>query len=142
MLRVEPQIRAEYVAAGDVALAFHHVLDHGNSALLHQAVECAGAQAPRAYWELHDLLFENQNSLWRAGVDDIVALAQPLALDGDSLATCLTQGQFAEKVTAMDGARRDRGIRSRPSFAVNDRIIQGAIPFTTFQVALDEAVGR
>lgn len=142
MLRVEPEIKANFVTNGQVQLAFHHVLDHGNSALLHQAVECAGDQDPLTFWHMHDLLFEHQNEMWQAGPPQIAALAHPLNLDTGVLESCLVDGQFAQKVTAMDATRREQGIRQRPSFLLNDRMIVGANPYQNFASAIDVALGQ
>lgn len=140
MLRVEPEIIRSYVASGEVQLAFHHVLDHGNaSALAHRAAECAGAQDAFAFWRLHDLLFERQDQLWQADVATLAALAGETGVDTAAFTTCMADPAIADKVTRMDQERRDRGIRLRPSFAVNGQLIEGGIPYEAFQRVLAEA---
>lgn len=132
MLRVEPEIVQNYVATGQVQLVFWHVLDHRQSALAHQAAECAGQQNPLAFWQMHDTLFERQGELWNLENATLVALAQELALDGGAMESCLADSTIADKIAQMDQQRKDAGIRLRPSFDVNGQIIQGAIPYESF----------
>lgn len=132
---------AAYVADGRVRLAFWHVLDHGNpSVIAHQAAECAGAQNSLAFWQLHDLLFERQAELWQATSATLTQFAVELGLNEATFGACLADPAIAEKVARMDQTRRDQGLRTRPSFDVNGKVIQGAIPFTTFATVLDEAL--
>lgn len=142
MLRVEPEILANYVATGQVKLAFHHVLDHGNSALLHQAAECAAEQAPAAFWSMHDLLFEHQNDLFRADSATVAGLATGIGLDGPALQSCVDSGRYAEKVQRMDQARRAAGIRLRPSFDINGAVYEGAQPFPNFVAVIGGILGQ
>lgn len=122
-------------------MLFHHVIDHGaSSSLAHRTAECAGAQQPLAFWRMHDLIFERQGELWNTAEQTMAALAEEIGLDGAALQTCLGDPAIADKVTRLDQQRRDAGIRLRPSFDVNGRIIQGGIPFEQFTALLDEAL--
>jgi protein-disulfide isomerase len=139
VLRVEPEILRDYVAAGTVQLAFHHVLDHGAaSKTAHLAAECAGSQAPLAFWRMHDLLFEQQDQLWQANLDTVAQMAGELGLDAAAFGACMADPAAEAKVTRLDQERRDRGVRLRPTFDINGRMIEGAIPYATFRTVLDE----
>ncbi len=138
MLRVEPELLANYVAKGLVSLAFSHVLDFGKpSKLASETAECAGKQNPLAFWKMHDLLFQRQDQLWTATPDLMVKFAKELGLDGDALESCLDEPEIVAKLTRMVEARSALGIRSRPSFALNGKIIQGSLPYQTFAQLLD-----
>lgn len=133
MLRVEPEIKANFVAAGLVSLAFTHVLDHGDSSrLAHRAAECAGRQNPLAFWQMHDILFERQGRLWNTTTDLLVGWGEELGLDRAALATCIEDPAIAEHVESIDQDRRARGFRLRPSFEINEQRIEGAIPYQRF----------
>lgn len=132
MLRVEPEIIQNYVAAGQVQLVFWHVLDHRQSALAHQAAECAGQQSPLAFWHMHDTLFEHQGDLWNLENATLVTFAGELGLETAAFESCLSDQELVDKIAHMDQQRRDAGIRLRPSFDVNGQIIQGAIPYDSF----------
>lgn len=112
---------------------FSHVLDHGNSSMLaHRAVECAGRQQPLAFWRMHDLLFERQDQLWNLKPDLLIGWAVELDLDSSTLASCLAEPAIAEKVDRLDQARRTAGVRLRPTFRVNDRLVEGGLPYSQF----------
>lgn len=133
MLRVEPEIKTNYVANGLVSLAFSHVLDHGNaSRTAHQAAECAGIQKPEAFWTMHDLLFNRQAQLWNTTPELLTGWATELGLEESAFTSCLNDAVVAEKVTQIDQARRDKGVRIRPSFDINGRLIEGALPYERF----------
>lgn len=140
MLRTEPQIKADYVAQGAVSLSFHHVLDHGDaSRLAHHAAECAGSQAPLAFWQMHDLLFARQSQIWGANVDTMTQWAGELGLDTTAFAACMADDTLLQKVERLDQARRDAGIRQRPSFDLNGDIVAGALPYASFAPLIDAA---
>lgn len=143
MLRVEPEIRRAYVTDGRVSLAFHPVLDHGDtSRLAHRTAECAAAQDPAAFWTMHDLLFERQNEIWQAGPALMVSWATEIGLDGSAMGACLDDAAVAEKVERLDQARRDAGIRARPSFDLNGRLIQGALPYEQFTALFEDLLAQ
>jgi protein-disulfide isomerase len=140
VLRVEPEIKAAYVASGVVKLAFHPMLDHGDaSRLAHRAAECAGAQSPLAFWEMHDLLFERQGDVWSGNDQTMTDWAGELGLDTAGFAACMAGPEMANKVERLDQARREAGIRQRPSFDINGRLYAGALPLAGFQQALTDA---
>ena len=134
---------ANFVATGQVRLAFHHVLDYGEpSALLHRAAECAGNQSPIGFWQMHDLIFERQAQLWSAETATLAAFADELGLDGAALAACMDDPATVAKVQQMDQARRDAGIRLRPTFDVNGALYPGAVPYPTLAQLLTQASTR
>ena len=103
MLRVEPEIKRDYVDRGTVRLAFHPFLDRGDApaTTLHAAAECAGAQAPLAFWRMHDLIFEHQGDLWQAEAADVLGYAAELGLDVATFAACLNDPVTAEKLARL-----------------------------------------
>ena len=142
MLRVEPEIMQNEVAAGEVQLAFWHVLDHRQSAQAHQAAECAGQQSPIAFWRMHDTIFERQGELWSLENATLVAFAGELGLDTAAFESCLSDQSVIDKIARMDQERRAAGIRLRPSFDVNGQIIQGAIPYDSFAQLFDSLLAK
>ncbi len=143
-MRVEPELKAQYVASGQVKLAFSPIVDLGDGSLSSQvAARCAGAQAPLNFWTMHDALFENQSAIYRAPATDFyVELATGLGMDGDALRACMENPESAATVTRLDQARRDAGIRNRPSFDVNGQIIAGGLPLAQFQQVIEGILGE
>ena len=58
-----------------------------------QAAEAAGAQG--SFWEMHDMLFENQDDLGR---DHLAAYAEAFGLDATRLIDELITGTYAKHV--------------------------------------------
>ncbi len=141
MLQVEPQVIANWVAEGSVQLTFWHVLDHGDSPVAHRAAECAGAQSPLKFWEMHDQLFARQNELWGAADRMALEIATGLGLDTAAFSACMADPAVAEKVTRMDATRRAAGIRLRPTFDINGRILPGAQPYSNLVLTFQEFLG-
>ena len=79
-----------------------------------EAAEAAGAQG--RFWEMHDLLFENQQAL-----DDrhLVLFAEELGLDMVRFARELAEGRYRERVREdfMSGVRS--GVNGTPTFFIN-----------------------
>lgn len=79
-----------------------------------EASEAAAAQG--RFWEMHDLLYENQRTL-----DDrhLVRFAAELGLDGDRFARELREGVYRERVREdfMSGVRS--GVNGTPTFFIN-----------------------
>lgn len=143
MLRVEPEILTNYVAKGLVSLAFSPATDFGKpSQLTTQTAECAGKQSPLAFWKMHDLLFQQQDQLWAADSDLMVQFAKGLGLDTEALDSCLSDPDIVARITRRVEERNALGIRSRPSFSVNGKIIQGSLPYPAFAKILDEALKK
>lgn len=143
MLQVEPLIKNEYVAAGEVRLAFNPMLDHGEpSRISAHAAECAGAQSPLAFWQMHDALFSRQSELWQATDETMVSFANALGLDGEAMRACLADPAIADKIVRLDQARRDEGVRLRPTFDLNSKRLQGAIPYEAFAQEIDQALAQ
>lgn len=141
MLRVEPELEALYVASGQVSLAYHPVLDLGQASLDGAvALECAARQQPAAYWPLRRSLFERQGELWNATTEFYGLAGESFGLDGAALSTCMAEPEIVAKITRLDQERRAAGIRQRPSFDINGRIVAGALPLPQFQTVIDGAL--
>ena len=142
MLRVEPLLIENYVAAGTVNLRFNHVLDHGAaSERASAAAECAGQQDPYSFWTMHNLLFENISSLFSAQVNNYIGYADSLGLDTDAFGSCMADPAVLDKIRALHDYRtHELNIRRRPGFLINDSIYQGGLPFDAFERAIAEAM--
>ena len=79
---------------------------------------------------------------WRSYIDgakqdatygNYVQLAGELDLDTDALLACINDPATQEKIARMDQSRRDAGVRLRPTFSINDEMIEGAVPYAQLQ---------
>ncbi len=87
---------------------------HPNALHAAEASEAAAAQGK--YWEMHDLLFENQYAL-----DDrsLLGYADSLGLDVEKFAADLENGTYEEKVRADFYAGIESGVNGTPTFFIN-----------------------
>jgi protein-disulfide isomerase len=94
-----------------------------------------------AYWEYHQLLFEQQGSevaLTRAG---FLQAAEELSLDVDAFATCIDDGRYTQKVQNNMAMAAQAGVTGTPAFFVNGQLLSGNRPLPDFQNAIAAAQG-
>lgn len=102
-----------------------------------EASECAAEQG--AFWEYHDLLFERQAGENRGAYDreNLKRFAAELGLDTVAFNDCLDFGKYTELVRADTVTARSFGVRSTPTFLINNRPVVGALGFETFQQIIE-----
>ena len=81
------------------------------------AAECAGGQGK--FWEMHDLLFENQSQLEPA---HLYEYARTLELDMPRLTAEMNDQIYLQRVREHQRSGEDSGVRATPAFFVNGRI--------------------
>jgi protein-disulfide isomerase len=101
-----------------VRFAFRHfplTQIHPHAEPAAEASEAAGAQGQ--FWEMHDLLYENQP---RLDPPHLVAYAEELGLDVAQFVRDLEEGTFRERVRQdfLNGVRS--GVNGTPAFFIND----------------------
>lgn len=99
-----------------------------------EAAEAAGAQGD--FWEMHDLLFEQER------LDDriIVTLAHSLGLDLDRFGRSLTTRAHAARVRADVQSGVNSGVSSTPSFFINGLLHEGPWDRDALLAALRAAI--
>jgi protein-disulfide isomerase len=123
----------------DLRFAFRHfpiTTIHPYAEGAAEAAEAAGAQGQ--FWEMHDWLFEHQDSL---APNDIVKAASLLELDVDRFVADLAQHRFAPRVREdfMSGVRS--GVNGTPTFFINGLRHDGEWDFESLLAALQQAAG-
>ena len=107
---------------------------HQNACRAAVAVECARREG--RFWEMHDILFENQQKL---GAEDLRGYARKIGLDLDRWQAC------ADSEDALEAVRRDveQGIalqvRGTPTFFVNRTRLVGGLPPDKIIAAVEKA---
>jgi len=102
-----------------------------------QAAEAAEAAAHQGrFWDMHDLLYENQS---RLGEEDLRSYAKELELDVPTFDRELAEHVHAERVREdfMSGVRS--GVNGTPTFYVNGARHDGSYEIETLLAVLERA---
>ena len=142
MLGTEPDVKETYVKAGQVKLVFNPMLDHDDRSFqAHQAAECAAEQGH--FWALHDVMFERQPELYGGNImETLKGMAAEVGLDSAQFNTCLDEQRYAELVLSQDERRHQLGIRTRPTFDINQQFVVGAQPFAALQSVIEPMLSQ
>jgi protein-disulfide isomerase len=109
---------------------------HPNAEAAAETAEFAGAHGK--FWEMHDLLYENQPRLSGAL---LLELARKLQLTPAALSQALEDGQFTAHVRADFSGGVRSGVNGTPTFFINGYRHDGAFDFADLLQAIDEAIG-
>jgi len=101
-----------------------------------ETAEFAGAN--ERFWQMHDLLFENQD---RLGLPFFLASAGALGLSVPALRDALLSEQYAPKVRddLVSGARS--GVNGTPTFFINGHRHEGSYAFEDLAEAINSQLG-
>ena len=131
------KIAEEY---GDkVRVIFKHtpLAFHKKAGLASEAALAAGDQGK--FWEMHDLLFDNQKALDR---DALEAYAAELGLDMKKFKKTLDDGRHKAKIVADQALSEAVQARGTPNHFINGRKLTGAKPFEDFKVVIDQELEK
>lgn len=138
--RVEPtlaQIEKEY---GDrVRVVFKHLplSMHPQAPDAHAAAEAAHRQGK--FWEMHDLIFQNQRDL---RVETFEGYAAKLGLDMDRYRRDVQSEEVAKRIDEDMKQASALGVSGTPAFFINGRFLSGAQPYTNFKRYIDSALAK
>ncbi|MBK8432288.1 MAG: DsbA family protein [Chloroflexi bacterium] len=133
-----PLIQENYVDKGLVRYVFKDfpLSNHPQAPKAAEAARCAHEQGQ--FLAMHHILFERQGD-W-SGRNDAPTFfsgyAAELGLDMATFDECLNSGQYAEAVQADLQEGLSVGVTGTPSFVVNGQLVVGALPYATFDQAL------
>lgn len=135
-----PRIKKEYVDSGKLRVVFH---DFPLDPLALAAAMVSRCVPPDRYFGFVETLFANQQS-WAASQDplrQLQTMSRFAGLSADGFRACLNNRQLLKGV--QDSAERDRlahQINATPTFLINGRKLNGALPYETFRAAIEEAL--
>jgi protein-disulfide isomerase len=131
------QVMEQY--AGKVRLVFRHfpLSFHPHAAKAAEAAMCAEEQGK--FWEMHKILFANQQKL---GVEDLKAHAATAGLDAAKFAACLDGGGKKAAVDIDQKAGAEAGVNGTPAFFINGKLLSGALPVAEFKKVIDAELAK
>ncbi len=98
------------------------------------AAHCANEQGK--FWEMHDVLFENQTKL---SDNDLKDYAKKVGLDLLKYDDCYGKKTHQALIDKSKTEAEKLGISATPSFVINGVLLQGAQPFEKFKEKIDRA---
>ncbi len=135
-----PQIEEKYIKSGKVKFVYRDspLPFHEFAQKAAQASECAKDQ--EKFWQYHDKLFQNQQSL------DIASLkkyAKEIGLNTQKFNNCLDSNQKSAEIQNDITDATKYGVSGTPTFFINGIALVGAQPFEVFdQIIQQELNGK
>ncbi len=140
-----PGLDEQHIANGDVLLIFYDLPltnIHPQAMDAANAARCAGEQGAASYWAMHDVLFSSSTQWSHNNPNETFAqFGEDLGLEMDSFTSCLESLKYQEAIETDMALATTRGVRSTPSFFINDQPLVGAQPLTTFLAAIETING-
>jgi protein-disulfide isomerase len=137
--RVQPSLDKLTDAYGDkVRLVFKHYPLPFHSQADEAAKLAMAAQEKGKFWQMHDLLFENQS---RLGEDDVfVEMGKEVGLSKAQVERALASEAYEKRIKGDMKLADDIGARGTPNFFINGVQLVGAQPYSAFQELVDEQI--
>jgi protein-disulfide isomerase len=110
---------------------------HPNAQLAAEAAEAAASQG--RFWEMHDLLLDNQHALRGP---DLIRYADQLGLDLDRFRRELKEHEYAARVARDLESAELSGVSGTPTFFVNGQRHHGAYDIDTLKAVVKGARAR
>jgi len=107
---------------------------HPNALHAAEAAEIAGKHSK--YWEMHDVLFENQDAL---DDESLKTYAEQIELDAEKFAEELENDIFEEKVRADFMGGVESGVNGTPTFFINGARFDQSWDYESLLEALENA---
>ncbi len=131
----------------DVALIFRNFpisTLHPNARAAAAAAEAAGIQGK--LWEMHDLLYTNQDSWAQSSVKDrsdvFLGYARQLGIKEDKFKTDLADTQITKKINFDVAIGRKQGVTGTPSFYINGKAVESTNDADYLENAVKEALKK
>jgi protein-disulfide isomerase len=110
---------------------------HQNARIAAQAGMAANAQGK--FWQMHDWMFANQQSLDRASLE---RAAESLGMDMTRFRADIDSAEVKARIEADMKAGQDVGVRGTPTLFVNGRVSSGAPSWEQFKAQIDQEIAK
>lgn len=110
---------------------------HKNAQISAEAAEAAAAQGK--FWEMHDKLYESQNSWAQSDkpIDLFVSYAQEIGLDVDKFKADIESNKYADRISRDQTDGNTLGVNSTPTFFINGVKLVGSPNYSTIKGKID-----
>lgn len=124
----------------DIRFVYRHfpLSNHEFAEVAARAAEAAGRQD--AFWEMHDIIFENQQR-WTTrgeGEDDFVEMAGLIGLDTGQFRQDMQSEPVRRKVEQDFQTGMDQGVNAVPTFFINGDRIQNPNSYQEFRQIIED----
>lgn len=137
-----PVLRKEFVETGKVRWRFVPfvlgMFPNGSEAM--RSATCVAEQDESFFWKMHDQLYAHQDE-WKSvrSPEEIFRnYAIASGADGAKFTACYQSTRAADRETAANALANRSGVHSTPTFFVNGKMVQGALPLPQFRAMLKE----
>jgi protein-disulfide isomerase len=142
--QVYPQLAEEFVRTGRVRWKYvpfvMGMFPNGDGAA--RAVECAAEQGRDAFARMHDRLFAFQDS-WKSTGDAagvFRSFAAATGLDVARFTACWGSDEPEARIHRANELADQLGVRATPTFFINGRRVEGALPADQFRAVLQDVM--
>jgi len=138
---VEKPLLEKYVKTGQVKFIYRDFAFLGQESFDSAvAARCAGEQ--NKFWEYHNYLFEHQDGENRGAFspNNLKNFAEILGLNGGEFNKCLDSNKHLADVQKETELARQLGVTGTPSSFINGKNVSGALPFSSFEVIVQDAL--
>jgi len=132
-----PSIEQKYIQTGKVKMVYRDfpLSFHPEAQPAAEASECADEQGK--FWEFHNKIFENQQSM---GAASYKQWASEIGLNVNQFNSCVSSGKYKQEVQKDFADGSSYGVSGTPSFFINGRLVSGAQPYQVFEQAIEAAL--
>lgn len=115
---------------------------HFNAELAARAAEAAGKQGK--FWEMHDMIFENQKEWSERGSarNAFIQYAQSLGLDVERFKSDMDAKETKQKVSADYNGGVGFGVNSTPTFFLNGEKLRNPGSYEEFKAVIQAGLAR
>lgn len=139
-LETYPELEREFVEPGEVRWIYvpfaMGMFPNGEEAT--RAAECAAEQGEDAFWTMHDVLYKRQPE-WKFTRDPgnlFESFASEIEIDDEEFRACYDENGPAKRIRTSNALARQHGVNATPTFFINGRRVQGALPIEHFRMVL------
>lgn len=135
------KILSEY--EGKITFVVRNFPLHKNSVLAAKSAEAAGEQGK--FWEMHDILFENQRE-WGEKQTPQTELfrkyAQEIGLDMTAFNAVISSTKYEDKIAQDKNDGITAGVQGTPTFYLNGKVVRGVPSYATLKQLIDNELAK